>query len=403
VNAEGLAPVYMRFTIDAQRIEFSIQRFIKPEFWSASAQKMKGSYEEARVFNQFLRAMEQRTYDAHRQLLELRQPITVHALKDKLFGTEVKEETRTIVPIFKEHNRRIEALINKEYAPGTLERYTTSLKHTVEFMQWQYKVDDMDITKINHQFVANYDFFLRSEKNCCNNTTVKYLKNFKKIIRICMANGWIAKDPFLALKSKLTEVVPAFLTSEELALLSGKVFNIPRIAQVRDIFLFSCYTGLAYVDVKKLDRSEITIGVDGGQWVTTYRQKTDTPSRIPLLPMAIEIMDRYADFPACKKQGKLLPVLSNQKMNAYLREIGDLCGIEKPFTYHTARHTFATTVTLANGVPIESVSKMLGHKNIKTTQHYARILDMKVSQDMNDLRIKLAGVSNKSGNHRQTN
>ncbi len=257
-------------------------------------------------------------------------------------------------------------------------------------MKWHYKTPDIAIREIDNEFVTSYEFYLRSEKSCCNNTTVKYLKNFKKIIRICLSNGWIDKDPFAAYKAKLNEVVPAFLTAEELQLISQKQFSIDRINQVRDIFLFSCYTGLAYADVKKLKRSEIIIGIDGQQWVFTSRQKTDTASRIPLLPVELEIMNRYAEHPQCIYEGRLLPVLSNQKMNAYLKEIGDLCGISKPFTYHTARHTFATTVTLSNGVPIETVSKMLGHKNIRTTQHYAKILDTKVSEDIEILRQKLS-------------
>ena len=163
-----------------------------------------------------------------------------------------------LVPIFKEHNRRGAALVGKEYAPGTLERYTTSLKHTVDFMKWYYKTPDIDIREIDNEFVTSYEFYLRSEKSCCNNTTVKYLKNFKKIIRICLSNGWIDKDPFAAYKAKLNEVVPAFLTAGELQLISQKQFSIDRINQVRDIFLFSCYTGLAYADVKKLKRSETT-------------------------------------------------------------------------------------------------------------------------------------------------
>ena len=217
--------------------------------------------------------------------------------------------------------------------------------------------------------------------------------NFKKIIRICLSNGWLEKDPFRAYKGKLNEVVPTFLTKSELHSVAQKEFVSERIIQVRDIFLFSCYTGLAYADVKKLKRIEIVTGFDGQQWVSTSRQKTDTASRIPLSPAAIEIINRYANHPQCQNEGRLLPVLSNQKMNAYLKEIADICGVNKQLTYHTARHTFATTVTLANGVPIETVSKMLGHKNIKTTQHCARILDSKVSEDMEVLKQKLANLS----------
>jgi site-specific recombinase XerD len=388
--ANGTAPIYLRLTMEGNRIEFTTRRYVNPLRWNSAAQKMSGTHEEARAFNLYLKTLEQQVYDAHRQLLEAKVLVTVQVLKDKLFGKEEKPEVRMLVPIFKEHNRRIAALVGKDYAAGTLERYTTSLKHTIEFMLWQYKVGDIDIQKIDHGFISTYEFFLRSEKNCCNNTTVKYLKNFKKIIRICLSNHWLDKDPFAAYKAKLDEVVPAFLNNQELQKISQKQFVSERINQVRDIFLFSCYTGLAYADVKKLKRTEIITGFDGQQWVSTSRQKTDTASKIPLLPGALKIMERYENHPQCQYEGRILPVLSNQKMNAYLKEIADICGITKPFTFHTARHTFATTVTLFNGVPIESVSKMLGHKNIKTTQHYAKVLDSKVSKDMEILKQKLS-------------
>ena len=181
----------------------------------------------------------------------------------------------------------------------------------------------------------------------------------------------------------------SFLTEAELQDMAAKQFPTERLNYVRDIFLFSCFTGLAYADVKKLKRSEIRIGVDGEKWIFTKRQKTDTPSRIPLLPMAQEITNRYQDYPPCVNADKLLPVLSNQKMNAYLKEIAGTCGINKNLTFHIARHTFATTVTLSNGVPLETVSKMLGHKSLKQTQHYAKILDKKISEDMMVLRNKL--------------
>ena len=183
------------------------------------------------------------------------------------------------------------------------------------------------------------------------------------------------------------------MVEEELEVMANKEIKFERLALVRDIFLFSCYTGLAYIDVKQLSSLNINIGIDGFKWIFTNRQKTDTKSNIPLLPMAEEIIAKYKDHPQCINQGKLLPILSNQKMNAYLKELADMCGIQKELTFHIARHTFATSVTLTNGVPIESVSKMLGHKNLRTTQHYAKILDKKVSEDMQILRLKL-GVKN---------
>jgi integrase len=182
------------------------------------------------------------------------------------------------------------------------------------------------------------------------------------------------------------------LTQQELDAITNKKFVVERLTQVRDVFVFCCYTGLSYADVKKLRRNEIGIGMDGDKWIFTSRQKTDTSSRIPLLPLALQLLNRYQDHPQCENQGLLLPVLSNQKMNAYLKEIADLSNVFKHLTFHLARHTFATTVTLANNVPIETVSKMLGHTNIKTTQHYAKILDLKVSQDMAALKQKYAEI-----------
>jgi site-specific recombinase XerD len=196
------------------------------------------------------------------------------------------------------------------------------------------------------------------------------------------ATWWLTKDPFANFKMTLREVERIALTETELQTLAVQQFPTDRLRVVRDIFLFSCYTGLAYADVKKLKRSEIIIGVDGEQWLVSRRQKTDISARIPLLPAALTIISKYKDHPQCQDKDQVLPILSNQKMNAYLKEIADACGIQKTLTYHIARHTFATTVTLTKGVPIETVSKMLGHRNLRTTQHYAKILDKKIGDDM---------------------
>ncbi|XHR97444.1 site-specific integrase [Mucilaginibacter sp. UC70_90] len=384
-NAEGLAPVYLRITVDGVRIEVSSKRYVNPDKWNTNGQKLTGSNEDVKSINAYLKTLEHQVYDVHRDMIERKLLITAPNLKDRLLGGK-PSPGKMLIPIFQEHNRQVAALIGKEYAKGTLDRYETSLKHTQAFLIWKYNAADIDIRAIDHEFIMAYDFYLRSERGCNNNSTVKYLKNFKKIILICIANGWLDKDPFVKYKPKVKEVKRDFLNAEELEVMANKQLVSDRVSQVRDIFLFSCYTGLAYADVKKLKRTEIVTGIDGQKWVYTNRQKTDTSSRIPLLPQAMDLMVKYEEHPQCVNDGLLLPVLSNQKMNSYLKEIADACGIHKELTYHIARHTFATTVTLANGVSIESVSKMLGHTNIKTTQHYAKILDMKVAQDMSKLR-----------------
>ncbi len=385
----GLTPVYLRISLSGYRVEISTRRHILPDQWNQVTQKMRGKSTEANAFNQYMKVMEQQIFNVHAQLMNEGRSFTVDDLRDRLEGKTKQVKIRTLIPIFREHNERIKQLVGKEYSAGTCERYNTCLSHTVEFMQWQYQKNDLDIKEIDHHFISSYDYYLRSKRGCSNNTTVKYLKNFKKIIRICLANGWIQTDPFLNYKVQVKEVVRDYLSMEEIQRLMDKVFSLERLSLVRDIFLFSCYTGLAYVDVQKLTNAEIMLGIDGKKWIFTSRQKTDVPSRIPLLAEAIRIIEKYKDDPRSINQDKVFPILSNQKMNSYLKEIATLCGINKELTFHIARHTFATTVTLSNGVPIESVSKMLGHKNIRTTQHYAKILDSKVSEDMEVLRKKL--------------
>jgi site-specific recombinase XerD len=386
-NASLLA-IYLRVTVDGQRMEISTKRIIEKDKWSSISGKAKDNLEEARNLNAYLDLLRNKVYNYQREIIREDKPVTLEQFRNKWNG--ITEKPRMILEVFQEHNEQVAALVGKGFAAGTLERYITSLKHTRSFIQWKFQRDDLPITALNYEFMSQYAFWFRSVRNCDHNTTMKYLANFKKIVIICLKNGWLSKDPFYGFKLARKEVMREFLTDEELGLIRSKYFSMERISQVRDIFLFSCYTGLAYADVKKLKRSEIGIGVDGEKWIFTSRQKTDTLSRIPLLTQAIEILDRYKSYPSCDNADRLLPVLSNQKMNAYLKEIADCCGIRKPFTYHTARHTFATTITLSNGVPIETVSKMLGHRNLKTTQHYVKILDKKVSEDMRRLKEKLA-------------
>lgn len=382
-NPEGQVPIYLRITVDGSRLEFTVKRYVSPEKWSTEQNRMKGNSEESRTVNTFLDIMKSRVYEIQKNLIHEGKEVKAESIKNILLG--IDDRKRMLIPIFEDHNRRMEALIGKEYAKGTLTRYKTCLSHTKEFLKWKFNVSDIEITQIDHAFISDFEFFLRTEKTCANNSAVKYIKNFGKIIRICLANRWLKYDPFLCYDSKFVEVQRQFLGDDELFALSEKEFAVERIAQVRDIFLFSCYTGLAYIDTKNLKRENIGIGIEGGKWIFTSRQKTKTRSNIPLIPQAWEIIEKYREHPQCVVKGTLLPVLSNQKMNSYLKEIADLCGIKKELTFHIARHTFATTVTLSNGVSIESVSKMLGHKSIKTTQHYAKILDKKVSDDMSGL------------------
>ena len=387
IKANGTAPIYLRITIDGKPKEIASKRYIQPDKWDNKLKKVSGSSDETKSLNLYLKTLEQQVYDAHHSIMKDKTTATASSLKSKLQGTE--ERARMLIPIFQDHNNKVKSLVGQEFASGTLERYATSLKHTVEFLQWKYSVSDIDIMDIDHSFITEYEYFLRSVRKCANNTAIKYIKNFKKIVRICISNGWLDKDPFVNYKSKIREVERDYLTQEEVQTIYTKKFATERLNLVKDIFVFSCFTGLAYIDVKNLTQSNVSIGIDGGKWIFTHRQKTETASRIPILAIPEEIIQKYTNHPQCINEDRLLPVLSNQKMNSYLKEIADVCGINKELTFHIARHTFATTITLTNGVPIESVSKMLGHRSLRTTQHYAKILDRKVSDDMELLRSKL--------------
>ena len=383
-DKNGKANIYLRITVNGKRAELSISRKVDVQKWSSSASKMKGSSGEAQQLNKYIDSIANRIYKIHQRLVEENKLITAINIRNIFQGkNEVRKMT---LEIFENHNIEMEKLVGKDYAQGTLERYKTAKRHLENYINYEYKTEDLPVTEINNKFITSFEYYLKTEKNCAHNTTIKYITNFKKIVRIAYANDWIVKDPFFNWKGTLKTVEREFLDEEEIQTLIEKEFSINRLNLVKDIFVFSCFTGLAYADVKALNKDNIVIGIDGGKWIKTTRKKTKTKSNIPLLPSAEIILKKYKEHSDVSNSNKLLPILSNQKMNAYLKEIADLCEINKNLTFHLARHTFATTVTLTNGVPIESVSKMLGHKSLKTTQHYAKIIDRKVSEDMALLR-----------------
>lgn len=384
----GEMPIYLRLTVDGKRTEFAVSRKCDPERWDAATGRATGSKADARTLNAYLDGIQFKIHELQRRMSEADETITAETLKSRFIGKE--EKARTLLSVFEDHNKKMRSLVGQEFEKSTLQRYETCLMHTRDFMLLQYNVSDIPVTKINFAFLNDFEYYLRSVRKCGNNSAIKYIKNLGKIVRICLGNGWLTVDPYLNYKPKQKAVHREVLTKEELDRLTKKKFSVERLSTVRDMFVFCCYTGLAYVDVHKLKRSELVKGIDGDLWIYTSRQKTDTLSRIPVLPVALSIINAYNDHPQCVVKDILLPVMSNQKMNAYLKEIADLCKISKLLTFHIARHTFATTVTLNNGVPIESVAKMMGHTSIKTTQIYAKVMDHKISEDMQLLKKKMA-------------
>ncbi len=379
--------VYARITVDKISVELSTKRKWSALQWNSSLGRANGKSEDVKNLNAFLDSFQVKVQQARKYLMDTEKEISAINIKNVLLG--IRDDKKMILELFQEHNERMGSLVGKEFAYGTFKRYKTSLRHTRAFIQWKYGKSDIEIRKLDYEFLSDYSYWFRSVKNCSHNTTVRYLIYLKKIVLLCVKKAWLLRDPFIGFNLASKEVVREVLTKEELDSIKSKDFSIVRLQHVRDIFLFSCFTGLAYIDVKNLRRNQIINGIDGEKWIITQRQKTQSPTRLPLLPTALDIVNKYKDHPECTVQGTVLPVLSNQKMNAYLKEIADVCGIDKPLTFHIARHTFATTVTLSNGVPIETVSKMLGHSSLKQTQHYAKIMDVKISEDMLALRTRL--------------
>jgi site-specific recombinase XerD len=389
VGEDGKAPLYVRLFVDDQRISWAVKRSATLKEWNSKQQKQNGNTEEARSINSFLKQIEFEIFEVQKKLHLEGKSITVQAIKDRVFHVEEEvKEKHWILQVFLKHNDQVKQLIGNQYSLSTYKKYKSIYSHTKDFIKENYGVDDFPVRKIDLDFVKGLDFYLRTQRKNNNNSTIKYMRLFGKIVRSCIAFGWLKTDPFLGYKTKSTEVIREFLTMEELQRIIDKDFKMERLNEVRDIFIFSCYTGLAFIDVSKLKRTQI-IEVKGQKWINTSRTKTETVSQIPLLPIAEQIIQRYADHPIVEVTGNVLPVLTNQKTNSYLKEIADLCGIHKYLTFHIARHTFATTVTLNNGVSIETVSKMLGHKTIRTTQHYAKILNEKVLGEMMILKEKL--------------
>ncbi len=376
----GDAPIFVRITINKERAEFGLKKSIAPKYWNESKQRVKGKSTSADDINaaieKNIKKIEAITTYLSMQDVEL----TSELIKENIVGK--KEDRRTILKIFKTHNENARKLIGKNFAKDTVVRYDTSYKHTKDFIKWQYKREDLPLDQINQQFISNYELYFKTVRNCEHNTTVKYLKNFKKIIRIALNNDWMKKDPFANIKFKLEPVDPVYLTNEELMRLINKKITISRIENVRDVFIFCCFTGLAFSDVKTLKREHFSLDNEIDTWINKKRKKTGQLSTILLLDAAKRLLEKYKDHPDVIEKGMLLPVISNQKMNQYLKEIADICGIDKKLSTHSARHTFATTVMLENDVPIEVVSKALGHSNIKITQHYARTTEKLIKRNM---------------------
>ena len=384
VNKLGESPIYLRITYNGENSSLSLHRSINANFWNTKLGKAEGSDRNLKDLNRYLISVQSTVYEHYRNLREGRNPVTALDIRNAYLGIS-NEVGKSLLQLYRQHNEKIRSLIGIDYTLSTVDRYDVSLNHTYQFIVAKYHKEDMMLRELNYEFLTDYEIFLKTVRRIAHNTTMKYVKNLKKVIHIAIANGDLAKDPFSEFKVRMKKVDRGYLTEEELKILINKKFSNARLDQVRDCFVFSCFTGLAHADLIRLSQQNIITGSDGSKWIKIHRQKTDNLSSIPLLASAKAILEKYKDHPQCVLNNVILPVNSNQKMNAYLKEIADLCGISKNLSCHLARHTFATTVTLNNDVPIETVSKMLGHTSLNVTRIYARLLDKKIGQDMKHL------------------
>ncbi len=389
----GEAPVYLRVTVNGQRAELSVRRSVKPVIWDSKAQRVKGKSEKVRLVNNYLDEIENKVNRHYNIALQENQMITAEHLKNMIAGKD--KQKKMLIPVFDEYIKLIEREKGKKYSPKTVARYSHALSHIKDYLKLEFDYDDIEMNKLDIKFMRKFDIHLQTECGYHPNTVTKYLKILKTVIRAAISFGYIDRNPFEGYSTTYKGSNRQFLTADELYSIETELMPNERLERVRDVFIFICYTGISYSDLLNICVDNLTKGIDGRNWLNYERLKTKVRASIPMLRQAQKIIDKYRNSPECIADGKLFPVISNQKFNDYLKELATQCKINKPISAHIGRHTFSTTITLTNGVPLETVSKMLGHTSLKTTQIYSKVVDTKISQDMEALETKLEKSTNK--------
>lgn len=388
ITREQLLPLYLRVTIVGKRFEVATHRHVKQTEWCSSPGKVKGRSDSATETNMALDIIRSKVYEYKNQLSHENRNFAVDSLRERWLGQD--RNTRTLMGVIRSKILDIEKLVAKgAYKKSTLVKYKSTEKHLVNYLKWQNLRQDILLVDIRIEFAANFEYYLQAEKGLSINSSGKMIKNLKKVIRDCVDKDWLDKDPFHSYKVRHTDPKIPHLSADELKALEEKEITIKRLDVVRDVFVFSCYTGFAYIDVATLTPDHVKIDDNGKKWLIKPRQKTVIPEIVPIFPPTLRVLNKYRDYSQLSTSKKLLPIPSNQKVNAYLKELADICGIQTKITFHIARHTFASTVTLDNGIAIDSVNKMLGHRSIKTTQIYAKVSNKKISEDTKELFEKL--------------
>lgn len=391
-NNENSA-IMVRVTINGCRTDWSLGKKVNPEHWVSGAGQLKNTAKESKTVNPYLNQIKGDIQFHYNILVSKFDNVTPEMVRDAFLGIEdEKAKHKTLLEVFEYHNAKFKekALIGK-VSIKSWERLETAKNKVIAFMAKELKCKDKNIVDLKMAFVTEYEHFLTVHQKMQSNTVMKYIKILKQILNFAVALDWIPSNPFNQFKCTYKSPDRIVLTQDEIDVLYLKPMPNKRLEEIRDVFLFSCYTGYAFSDVELLCPDSIVKGIDGEMWIHANRVKTDVRENVMLLDIPLKIIEKYKDNDFCKAKGRLLPVVSNQKYNAYLKEIATICNINKLLTTHIARHTFATTITLANGITLESVSAMLGHSSIKTTQIYAKVVQSKLSNEMKALKERFNG------------
>ena len=387
VRKDGTTSIEVVLTVNGERCAFSTGKKVKSCNWDKNKQQVKGKDEEAQSLNNYLKAIKAKLYQKETELLERGFVITAELLRDAYFDKVESIKERSLFEIFEEHNQEQEKLIGNGVSKATHWVSVYTIRLLREFVQQKYKREDLYLRELNLNFIQSFHSFLRIDKGMAQNSSTKHLKLLKKIINLSVANSYMAFNPFSTYKVEREPVEIDFLDEEELRKIINFDTPLPRLERAKDMFLFGCFTGLSYIDIKTLTPEHFEKDSAGRIWIKKRRVKTGVLSRIPLLPIAKLILDKY------KGGEKLLPIQDPADINKYLKDIAILCGINKRICFHTSRHTFASTVTLANNISLEVVSKMLGHTNTRMTAHYAKLIDKCIGEQMDKLMDTFTGDS----------
>lgn len=394
---EGKLPLYIRVSIDSKKATIATRFYINPTLWDKKTGKIKLGAPNAQLINAYLDRACNQLQQNYLNAIARGEQVTAQELKEEFLGTKRGPNERTLMEAINFHNDKFLELAKSGHAAlSTWRKYNTTKNKIEAFLKYRFHKKDVALNEIRYSFAPDLEHYLFTREKLQVNTVYKTIKQLKKILRTCVDMEWIQVNPIDRFKCTYKNPERVVLSQTEIDTMMSAKFIDKRLEQIRDVFIFCCYTGFAYTDVFNLKPKDLVKGIDGENWLTIYRQKTGERESVPLLPIPLEIVRKYQDNSICIRKEKLLPVMSNQKYNQHLKTVGALCKIEKTLTSHIARHTFATTVTLSNGVPIETVSKMLGHTRLVTTQIYAKVLDHKISSDMKALKEKLAPTEEKT-------